>query len=124
MLSFAQYPVTQVKHARNRRGLYNYTRAGVHWGLSWKLVTTRGKEVEGCEVQCKLPVAAITKHHRFGDLKQCTFILTVLGVRSQIIFTGLKSSCGQSHPSCGETRGELVSLSFPAIIAVDLVFLG
>lgn len=70
--------VTQVKHAHNRRGLYNYIRAGDHWELS----TTQGKEVEGFGVQCKLPGAAITEHRRFGGLKQCTFILKVLGVRS------------------------------------------
>jgi len=74
--------VTQVKHAQNRRGLYDYTRAGDRWEVSWRLATTQGKEAEGFEVQCKLPVAAITEHHRFGGLKQCTFILKVLGVRS------------------------------------------
>ena len=58
----------------------------------------------------------IINYCKLGGLKQHTFIsYNSGGQKSKISFTGLKSRCQQNSVSSGGSRGQCVSLSFPAL---------
>lgn len=77
------------------------------------MVRGKGKRMWLC------PIVAVTKSHKFSDLKQHRCVLAILGTRmtSKMGLIGPKSRCVQAAFLPGGSKGESISLLFQLLEA-------